>query len=148
LIRPIVDGIGGGIVPRSQLAWSRGRRPTSPELDRWGVVFSGLEAVMTKVRNNLDRREPAPPELDYFEVETRWATWHVSTAMARHVEQCLDQVPPAGWITFVDVAGARIRVRTDAIHTIAQSTRSQRALGRARERSLRDERRHEGDWDE
>jgi len=76
------------------------------------------------------------PELDYFVVSTRGDSWLVSTTMARHIEACLDADPSAPWITFVDIMGSRIRVRSEWIHTISQSTSEQRARAVALQRAL------------
>lgn len=84
-------------------------------------------------------------DLDHFEVETRGPSWLVSTAMARHIETQLDASPPPEWITFVDLSGARIRVRTRAIWSISQSTEAQRADSHARWQRLREEQRARGE---
>ena len=55
--------------------------------------------------------------------------------------------PPA-WITFVDVVGARFRVRTDTIQSLTQSTAEQRAMGYARLKRLREERQAGTGWDD
>jgi hypothetical protein len=85
---------------------------------------------------------------DYFVVCGELNTWVVSTEMARHIEACLDRVPPPKWVTFVELSGARIRVRTREIECIAQSTAEQRAAERAFNRKLRQEHKADRSWDE
>lgn len=89
-----------------------------------------------------------PSEFDYFEVETRWATWFVSTTMARHIETALDRRRAPSWVVFVDVVGSRIRCRTDAIVSIVENTAEQRARYRERNRRMKQERDADGVWDE
>jgi hypothetical protein len=80
------------------------------------------------------------PDLDHFDVETRWGSWCVSAVMARHIETSLDVNDQPHWITFVDVAGARVRVRSEVIYAIVQSTVEQRARGWALAARIRQER--------
>jgi hypothetical protein len=81
---------------------------------------------------------------DFFVVSTEGDTWCVSTDMARHIDACLDADPMPSWVVFVDVTGARVRVRSDRIESLTQRSMEQRALGRAFERMAQDERRAEG----
>lgn len=81
---------------------------------------------------------------DFFVVSTEADTWCVSTEMARHIDACLDATPVPRWIVFVDVTGARVRVRGDSIESLTQRTVEQRALSRALERLAQDERRADG----
>ena len=91
----------------------------------------------------MERSEPDPLG-DFFVVSTEWDTWCVSTEMARHVEACLDTEPMPHWVTFVDVTGARVRLRADSVESVTQRSVEQRALGRRFERMARDERRMDG----
>ena len=81
---------------------------------------------------------------DFFVVSTEWDTWCVSTEMARHLDACLDADPLPHWITFVDVTGARVRLRADSVASLTQRSVEQRALGRRFERLAREERRMDG----
>ena len=56
----------------------------------------------------------------YFYVSARCGTWYVSTAMARHIEACLDAEPRPAWLCFVDLTGARVRVRTRDVEYLNQ----------------------------
>ena len=85
-------------------------------------------------RPQQDRLESFFP--DYHIVVMRQCSHMVSTVMARHIERELDRWPRPRWITFVDVTGARFRVRAEAIEGIEQSTRESRDLLRR----FRDER--------
>jgi len=77
---------------------------------------------------------------DYFVVSTEWDNWCVSTEMARHIDACLDADPASPWITFVDVTGARVRVRADRIESLTQRSIEQRGVSRTFERLARQER--------
>ena len=81
---------------------------------------------------------------DFFVVSTEGDTWCVSTEMARHIDACLDATPAPTWIVFVDVTGARVRVRSEAIESLTQRTVEQRALSRTFERLAQNERRADG----
>jgi hypothetical protein len=81
---------------------------------------------------------------DFFVVSTEWDTWCVSTEMARHIDACLDSDPLPRWLTFVDVTGARVRLRADSVESLTQRSIEQRAVGRRFERQARDERRMDG----
>lgn len=88
--------------------------------------------------NEQDRGPPGEAqEADaYFVVDSANDRWLVSGVMARHIEQMLDREPVPGWITFVDLFGARIRVRAVVIQSVAQSTGDQRAASRALSRRM------------
>ena len=77
---------------------------------------------------------------DYFVVSTEWDNWCVSTEMARHIDACLDADPASPWITFVDVTGARVRLRADRIESLTQRSIEQRGVSRTFERLARQER--------
>jgi hypothetical protein len=52
------------------------------------------------------------------------------------------------WVTFVDLTGARVRVRTRLIECLFHCTADQRALARAFRKARRAENKTEPDWDE
>jgi len=66
----------------------------------------------------------------YHVVVTQQGNYIVSTVMARHIEQQLDRWPRPRWITFVDVAGGRVRIRSRLIEGLEQSSTETRALWR------------------
>ncbi len=104
---------------------------------------------MERVKERME--EPEEPELphDYFVVGgPEFGEWYVSREMARHVEACLDGVPPPTWVSFVDLTGARVRLRARLITHVCQCTAEQRALERAFHRGRRRERKADRDWDE
>jgi hypothetical protein len=90
-------------------------------------------------------RETREPEGEYFVVDSESGRWFVSAVMARHVERTLDETPTPRWVVFVDLFGARVRVRTAVIQSVAQSTAELRAADRALWRMLESERQREGD---
>ena len=81
---------------------------------------------------------------DFFVVSTEWDTWCVSTEMARHIDACLDADPIPRWVMFVDVTGARVRIRGESIGSVTQRSVEQRATGRRFERQAQEERRKDG----
>ena len=66
----------------------------------------------------------------YHVVVTRQFSYVVSTVMARHIEREIDRWPRPRWITFVDVAGGRVKVRRELIECLEQSSTETRALWR------------------
>lgn len=98
-----------------------------------------------KEKEEGDRESEGPGT--YFCVATRCGTWYVSTAMARHIEACLDAELRPAWIRFVDLTGARIRVRVRDLEYLNQSTPEQRALEREFNRAMSRERKADRDWE-
>ena len=96
---------------------------------------------MQETNRRSEERERIPPGAgDYFIIDCGDSSWfYVSTVMARAIEGRLDRWLRPRWITFVDVTGARIRVRSRDINSIAQSTATQRADSRAFDRERRTE---------
>ena len=66
----------------------------------------------------------------YHLVTTQQGNYIVSTVMAGHIERELDRWPRPRWITFVDVAGARVRIRSRLVEGLEQSSTETRALWR------------------
>jgi|SRR5215471_2880691 len=91
--------------------------------------------------------QPEPP-VDYFLVSAHYEEWYVSREMAQAIEVALSEAPTPKWVVFVDVTGARVRVRTRLIEYIYQGTAEQRALSRAFHRARSAERKADPDWDE
>jgi hypothetical protein len=60
------------------------------------------------------------------------------------IEECIDA--GAEWVKFVDLTGARIRLRTRMINYITQYSADQRAMERDFNRRLRGENDAEEDW--
>ncbi len=79
------------------------------------------------------------PYDDWFVVYTGDCSWLVSTEMARHLERALDARRPPRWVTFVDLAGSRVRILSGAIYCIEQSTAEQREAWRRFQKARRAE---------
>ncbi|MFN8652344.1 MAG: hypothetical protein U0133_10610 [Gemmatimonadales bacterium] len=94
------------------------------------------------------RREPAQQAADCFVLATRDTHWWISTAMARAVEAELVAVPAVRWLTFVDLTGARIRLRADQVTCLAQFFAEQRAAERRFCADLRREARADEGYDD
>lgn len=71
--------------------------------------------------NQEERAEEKPRYPDFFYVATQDWSYTVSREMARHVERELAR-PLSRWITFVDIAGARVRLRSRMILALEQSS--------------------------
>lgn len=102
------------------------------------------------MQNTKERFEqPGRPELpvDYFVVSTQAFAWFVSREMARAVEASLNEAPAPRWVVFVDLTGARVRLRTRLVECVCQCTAEQRELERAFFRARRAERKADPDWD-
>ena len=103
---------------------------------------------MSRLRQEEEQEAPRPVGVDHFVVSARSETWYVSTEMARHIEACLDVEHRHVWISFVDLSGARVRVRSREVEYLAQSTADQRAAERAFHRTMGQERKADRDWGE
>ena len=66
----------------------------------------------------------------------------------RFIESELQRWPRRTWITFVDLNGSRVRVRSRLILQITQCSVEQRAVDRAFIRGLRQEEQDEEAWEE
>jgi hypothetical protein len=93
-------------------------------------------------KDSPDRRGPG----DYFVVSGESYSWYVSTAMAKAIAADLDAKPRPRWVTFVDLAGSRVRVRTRQIEYIHQCTAEQRSRERAFHQSLKREDKADRTW--
>ena len=82
---------------------------------------------------------------DYFAVGGERGVWYVSTEMARFIESCLDARKPRAWVKFVDLSGARVRLRSGQIQYLAQCTAEQRAFKRRMYKAMEEE--EEKEWD-
>ena len=95
---------------------------------------------MERARNQFRPLDRPVTLGDFFVVSTEWDSWCISTEMARHVDACLEADPAPRWITFVDLTGARVRVRADRIESLTQRSAEQRTATRVLERLARQER--------
>jgi len=100
-------------------------------------------------RASEDRMEHGNEALrysDYFVLDTVKGCWTVSRVMAEFVERELDRWPRRRWISFVDVVGARVRLRAELINAVRQSSRDIRDEWRRfyKEREQEEEK----DWDD
>jgi hypothetical protein len=116
----------------------------------WGVIrpVAPMNARMNRLKHQPEENEPKLGAGDYFVVSAKCGEWCVSTEMVRFVEAALDADPRPSWVKFVDLSGSRVRIKTDDVVSIRQSTAEQRAATRAFRRSLRQEYKPENPWDE
>ena len=59
---------------------------------------------------------------DYFVLETDNGEWLLSRNMAVFVESELDRWPRRRWIRFIDLTGASVRVQTELVRVLRQSS--------------------------
>jgi hypothetical protein len=104
--------------------------------------------MMENTKERFERPGQPEPPVDYFLVAARFELWYVSREMAQAIEASLNETPASHWVMFVDLTGARIRVRARLIEYIYQCTAEQRSLARAFYRARKAERKAETDWDE
>jgi len=103
---------------------------------------------MRTLKEDTEPEERRPDAGDYFILSGESCTWYVSTAMARFIEATLDAVPRVRWITFVDLAGSRVRLDVRQVEYLCQSTAEQRQRERDFSRALTRERKADRDWSE
>ena len=86
---------------------------------------------------------------DYFVVDIgSFSSWMISREMAAFVERELDRWPRPTSIKFVDVAGARVRLRSELIRSVRQSSAEIRGEYRRFSRERDEESKDESwDWD-
>ena len=95
--------------------------------------------------------EPAgelPGAGGYFVLETPFSCWYLSVEMARAVDRDPTATPLPEWTVFVDLAGARVRLRTSRIESLVQCTADQRVACREFNRRLKREHEANRGWDE
>jgi hypothetical protein len=85
---------------------------------------------------------------EYFVLESYAGDWMISRRMVEFVESELDRWPRRRWICFVDLLGARVRLRAELIKALRQSSPAIRGEWRR----FKDERQHEApdepsDWE-
>jgi len=94
--------------------------------------------------------QPGEPEAlehwcaEYCLIGTPWGVRPVSPVMAQHIERALTRWPRPRWISFVDITGARVRLRTALVECVEQSSPETRALWRRFRRETRREDESEG----
>lgn len=109
--------------------------------------MSSGQQTMENIKERFE--SPGQPELpvDYFLVVARYEEWYVSREMAQAIEASLNQTLAPQWVMFVDLTGARVRVRSHLVDYIYQCTAEQRSLARAFQRARKAERKAEPEWD-
>jgi hypothetical protein len=76
------------------------------------------------------RQDPAVPARErlaawypeYFALDSDSGYWMVSVEAAREIERALDRWPPPRWLRFVDITGSRIRIRSEGVRSLTQSS--------------------------
>ena len=84
--------------------------------------------------------EESPPG-DYFVLRGAFGWFLLSAETARTIERQLDRRWPPRWITFRDLVGSHSRVRASLVHSLFESTATQRAAERRLERARQAEER-------
>jgi hypothetical protein len=94
---------------------------------------------MAEVRESPEARERVPVPSNFFAVVAADCHWKVSGEMAAHIERAMVAHPMPRWVVFVDITGSRVRLRTELIEFVEQSTADQRRVGRAVHAALKAE---------
>jgi hypothetical protein len=85
---------------------------------------------MAEAQESREARERLPVPSTWFYVVARLRHWKVSREMAAHIERAMVAQPMPHWVVFVDITGSRVRLRTELIEYVAQSTADQRRVYR------------------
>jgi len=70
----------------------------------------------------MEENQREPRYAEYFVLASYAGDWMISRRMAEFVEEELNRWPRRRWITFVDVLGARVRLRAEMIKAVRQSS--------------------------
>ena len=101
---------------------------------------------MLKQKQETPEERPGPG--DYYLVVAQYSTWYVSPETAARVGAALDRRSRPRFVKFVDLAGSRAWVRTDAIECVSESTEHQRTSDRQFHYLRRKEERSDRRWDD
>jgi hypothetical protein len=95
--------------------------------------------TINRVRELLGESEEELPAGDYFVVFGDCGWYSVSAEVAQAIERELARWLRKRWVEFIDLSGARVRLRTTTIDGLFESTGEQRARERAFRRARRRE---------
>ena len=85
------------------------------------------QPTMDKTKERAERPGQPEPLVDYFLVVAHFEEWYVSREMAQAIEASLNETRQ--WVVFVDLTGARVRVRSRT--WTGRRTRSRRIARRS-----------------
>ncbi|GLC24836.1 hypothetical protein [Roseisolibacter agri] len=104
---------------------------------------------MNRLTNVLEAPEEEAPLGDYYVLRGAFGWHQLSAETARTIERQLDRRWPPRWLTFRDLVGSRLRVRTSLVHSLFESTAAQRAAERRLERARQAEERTDANpWED
>ena len=96
--------------------------------------------MLNRVRAFLEPVEDEePPYGDFVIVSGPFGSLCVTRDVARDIERVLDRRWRPRWVVFRDRVGSRVRVRTNEIRLVVESTAAQRAGDRRLDRARRKE---------
>jgi hypothetical protein len=96
--------------------------------------------MLNRVRALLEPVEDEePPYGDFVVVSGPFGSLCVARDVARDIERVLDRRWRPRWVVFRDRVGSRVRVRTNEIRLVVESTAAQRAGDRRLDRARRQE---------
>ncbi|HEX8903872.1 MAG TPA: hypothetical protein VF771_03465 [Longimicrobiaceae bacterium] len=101
-------------------------------------------------KNRVKQEDPReePTFGDFWTIEVRCDTYHVSAETAVRVGRMLDRFWRPRWTKFVDLYGRRVWVRTDQVEGIYESTEAQRSRLRAFVYARHKEEKADRRWDD
>lgn len=118
------------------LACRRGTEPSGPGFSDPGSSPS-LVSEMNRLKEYLEEPEESVPYGDFWVIYGEAGIFYVTAQVAGEVARRLERWWTPRWITFVDVAGAPVRLRGREIQAIYESTQLQRSRERSFHRARR-----------
>ena len=103
-----------------------------------------------ETRNRAKQEDPReePKFGDFWTIESRCDTYHVSAETAVRVGALLERRWRPRWTKFVDLHGRRVWLRTGQVESIHESTEAQRSRLRAFAYARNKEERADRRWDD
>lgn len=95
--------------------------------------------MINRLKDLLGEPEERKPDEDYWEVEGKAGWFYVSRETALDLVGRLARLRRPGWVSFRDLFGAEVWVRSDEVSRVAECTIAQRTA----EREFRRDRRRE-----
>lgn len=94
---------------------------------------------MNRIKELLEGPEDdgLPTYGDFWVIRAQYGCFYVTSEVARGIERRLQRRWVPRWITFADVVGSRIPLRSATVHGVYECTAAQRAAERKLDRERR-----------
>ena len=103
--------------------------------------------MQNRITHYLTNPLDSPSREDFWYLRGEFGGFVISAAVARGIARALDRLIVPQWITFRDLSGSEIRVRSRDIRSLVEATKEQRAADRAFARAREEEEKQDRDWD-